>query len=486
MDEPPAASLRGRRAQAAFRVNLAASFGTVLASYGAPGSVLLTLFLQDSLHAAKWQIGLVTTMTFLGPLLEPAGAMLAERSGRRKELFMSLFLMSRLSFFALALIPLLDRADGTHRTAIFAVLALVALTRVCHLGNPAWWSWIADLVPERRRARFFGRRAQANNAVAAVTFGLAMVLLCGCGGLENHILVSSLFAAGAAFGVADILMFFLVPEPSCTGKAKRRRNEQGTRLAPNAPFSPSLLAPFRQPSFRRLVLGMGLWLFSANLVLPFLPIFQHGEERGPCHLGLSLSWQFLALLNVGASVAAMLTSRFWARRAELLGPRRTLLLGSGYLFVNLAYLLVGPERRLNLLIPVALASGALNAAWTVSANQLLLALSPRTGRSIYVSAYNCTNGLLMAGGPLLGGLLADALPVSPRHMPGGHPLCYFHVLLGLATLGGLAALKILAGLPSAQRERLIVPNVLTRRFGVLVPLRPLSVVSRQDSAPALR
>src|ERR1700722_5126911 len=158
----------GRRACGARRANLASAVGTIWSTYGAPGSLFLTLFMKEGLHAQKWQIGLLMTLTFLGPIWEPAGAYLAERLGKRRPLFLVTFLLSRMCFFFLAAIPLLaSRGLGPPRGVVL-FLIVVAVTRFFnHLGNPSWWSWMADLVHERRRGRFFGCRTQASSAVAA-------------------------------------------------------------------------------------------------------------------------------------------------------------------------------------------------------------------------------------------------------------------------------------------------------------------------------
>ncbi len=128
-----------------------------------PGSLFLTLFMKEGLHAKKWQIGLLMTVTFLGPIWEPAGTFLAERLGKRRPLFLATFLLSRMGFFFLAAIPLLALRGMAPQRGIVLVLLVVAITRFFnHLGNPSWWSWMADLVHERRRGRFFGCRIQAS------------------------------------------------------------------------------------------------------------------------------------------------------------------------------------------------------------------------------------------------------------------------------------------------------------------------------------
>ena len=113
---------------------------------------------------------------------------------------------------------------------IVLVLLVVAVTRFFnHLGNPSWWSWMADLVHERRRGRFFGCRTQASSAVAAGCVLLGLTAVEFSGGMSNGRLLSGLFFLGAIFGVTDICLYFRIPEPplarnkGCTGLRSFRR-----------------------------------------------------------------------------------------------------------------------------------------------------------------------------------------------------------------------------------------------------------------------
>jgi MFS family permease len=272
--------------------------------------------------------------------------------------------------------------------------------------------------------------------------------------------VSVLFAAGALGGTLDILLYLKVPEPAARSRRRRHPATSHSARPGFLTFCRSFGRPFREARFRRLIAGMGLWSFSSNLVLPFLTVYQRGEEIGGQQLGLGASWLVLALFNVLGSVGGALTSQRWAAWGVRLGPRRLLMFGSGYLFVNSAYLLVGSGRGLSVLLAVACVSGALNAAWTVGTNQLLLGIAPREGRGYYVSAYNLTNGWLMAAGPVLGGVLADHLPVLPWQTPGGLPCCYFHVLLVAAMLGAGAALSVLRRLEVPGPQPQLAPPPL--------------------------
>ena len=455
-----------QRARGARRANVASALGTIWSTYGAPGSLFLTLFMKEGLHAQKWQVGLLMTVTFLGPIWEPAGAFLAERLGKRRPVFLVTFLLSRLGFFFLAAIPLLASRGLTPQRGIVLVLVVVAITRFFnHLGNPSWWSWMADLVHERRRGRFFGCRTQASSAVAAGCVLLGLTAVEFCGGMSNGALLSGLFLMGAIFGVADICLYFRIPEPPLASP----KGSMGLRS-----FLASATEPIRNRQFRRLLLGMGLWSFSANLVLPFLPLYQRGETLAGHTLGLGVTWIFLACMNVIGNIAGVLSSRLWARWTDRLGPERIILLGSGYLFANLAYLLIHPAWHAFALLPLAFVTGTLSAAWTVSNQQHLLLSAPKENRSFYISAHNFTNGLLMAAGPLIGGFLADRAPVLNWKWPGGLPCCYFHILLFLASIGGCLALLILLGGNAETEERTItvlvpIRKVLRARFLLSLP-----------------
>jgi hypothetical protein len=255
-----------------------------------------------------------------------------------------------------------------------------------------------------------------------------------CGGMSNGQLLSGLFFLGAVFGVTDICLYFRVHEPPLA----RRTGSRGF-----GSFVRSFSEPFRHREFRRLLIGMGLWSFSANLVLPFLPLYQRGETLAGHTFGLGVTWIFLACMNVLANIAGVLSSRRWASWTDRLGSERVLLLGSGYLFANLAYLLIQPAWHIVALLPLSFITGILSAAWTVSNQQHLLRAAPKENRSFFISAHNFTNGILMAAGPLIGGLLADRAPFMGWSWPGGLPCCYFHILLILASVGGCGALVIL-------------------------------------------
>src|SRR5262245_23763710 len=64
--------------------------------------------------------------------------------------------ISRLTFLPLLALPTLDAGPATKLHLFLGVVAISTVASV--IGNSAWVAWMGDLVPDRLRGRFFGRR----------------------------------------------------------------------------------------------------------------------------------------------------------------------------------------------------------------------------------------------------------------------------------------------------------------------------------------
>jgi MFS family permease len=414
VDERPCGLRRPRRARAAGLTNLAGALGMLWAACLAPGSAFLTLYLQEALHAEKWLIGLILAIALLGPVFEPLGAWLLDHGRRPKNLFLAGFLLNRLLFLSFVFVPFLAVDDASRRSCLVFIVAVIAVTRfAAHVAQPAWWSWIGDLIPERRRSRYFSTRCQTTNAASAAAFLAAMLALHHLGGFHSARLVAFLFAVSGLCGVADIVLYFWVP-PSDPTPPRRPETAGG------------LLAPLAQPGFRRFVLGMGAWSFFAQMVLPFLPLQQRA---------LGLDWQLLAYLQVATLLAATVASRMFASLGNRVSSRCLLVTGAGHLFVLALYPLA-PAGGAALLFAIAAVHGACLAAWTIGVHRMLLDSTPSTRRAQFVSTFNFVNGLMTAGGPVAGGLAAQLVSSGW----GGKG---FGILLAAGCIGGAAALCVL-------------------------------------------
>ena len=160
--EISAPELRGASLRRALGlVTLAWVFGSVwqTATSGAP----LTLF-ATSLHASPFQFGLLTALPFIASLVSMPASLWTERTGLRKPIFLWGTYPNRLLWFPIALVPMyivFRMGAGGYALAMGLFLVLMFLMHSSGaVGSPAWTSWMADVVPERLRGKYFSRRRQ--------------------------------------------------------------------------------------------------------------------------------------------------------------------------------------------------------------------------------------------------------------------------------------------------------------------------------------
>jgi len=195
-------------------VTLAWVFGAVwqAATAGAP----LTLFARH-LGAGPFEFGVLAALPFLASLLSLPASLLTERTGNRKGVFLLGLYPNRLLWFAIALVPLW--VVGRYGMGP-ALAAFIGLTFLMHCGqsagSPAWVGWMADVVPERVRGKYFSRRRQwgiLSAVPTALLVGWVLDRSAAGHGWPVPITCAAIFMVAAVAGTVDIALFHAVPEP---------------------------------------------------------------------------------------------------------------------------------------------------------------------------------------------------------------------------------------------------------------------------------
>jgi MFS family permease len=380
-----------------------------LASFVVPFLALYLVGRGFSPAAAGLLVGLVGAGTIVaGPL----GGVLADRSGRRATVLLSLF-STAAATAALAFAP------GAISAAVLAAL----LGLVANLYRPAAMALVADVVPSPDRPRAFGL------AYWAVNLGFAVSLVLGGAIAERSF--TGLFLADAA----TTLLFALV--------VLRRVPE--TR--------PPEAAGDREPVLRGLATAgrdgvflafLGLHVLYASMLLQFFaaaPIDMRAHGVGPAAFGrvMAVNGLVIALLQ---PVAPRITARFDPGKVL---AAAAVLTGAGY---GLFAVFHTP-----LLYAAAVAILTLGeVAYSPTATALVADLSPAARRGRYQGAYAMGWGIALALGPAVGSVVLDGL--------GGTVLWLGCLGLGLATAAGqLAAAPARRGRLAALRASEAGPSV---------------------------
>ncbi|MGB7159586.1 MAG: MFS transporter [Tepidisphaeraceae bacterium] len=478
-------------------VTLSWVFGSVWATAiaGAP----LTLF-ANALHASKFEFGLLSALPFIASLASMPASWWTERTGARKRMFLSGLYTQRLLWFPIALLPtwIALRGGGNARAMGWAMgvfLVLVFLMHVAgNVGGPGWLSWMADVVPERLRGKYFSRRRQWGilTAIPAALFAgwfLDSLTASASAGATRDGLVlkwcAILFMCAAIFGLVDIAMFHFVPE---------------IRKAPQP--SVPLLAVLKQPLKDREFLWFGGFIATLTFAVSFMGQFVTLyciERVGVTNTGTQL------MLLVAPMLAQLIVLPVWGHAADRMGKKPVLIIGAlGLVPVGLGWCLMTSGT-----IWLGYLLSALGAAfWTaVEVANLNLVLEftgsddngerggNGKGRSGGGSGYVAMNSVIINVAGCLGGLTSGVIAQSLAHwqydtgialIP---QLTFYEILFAISAV--LRLLAVVIFLPhihehgaAGTREalRFMSANIYNNLFNaILQPIRFLRIRSfRQE------
>lgn len=425
-------------------------------------SLPLTMLLE-ALGAGGTLMGLSVTVQQLAMAVQIPAALWVERLSRRKPFWAAVAVPHRLIWLLPALF--LFSPALSAQTVILLTLAVVTLSSaLAHASVPAWFSWMADLVPPETSGRFWGLRQSVTTAAFVLGMGSTGWILDNFDGLQGF---RTVFILGALLGTADILVHLAVPEPPPHQPPRRR------------PLRERLCSPWRNPDFVWLTLALGAWAFSASLHASFTPVY--------LKRGFGIEYRHLVMLPVAGALSTILSGIPLGKGIDRLGARGLgvllMVLGPGLAFFwFLLYpgtVTLGPlslPRPVAVLLVSHVLAGGLYAGIGLCQIHLVNTVTARDGRTLAMAMHWSTVGAMAALGPLCGGAFMDLWTRNDwdRVTPWGTAFTFFqalvilHVLIawGLAVpllrrvktrAGECSARMILAGLRIGNPFRPLFP-----------------------------
>lgn len=236
------------------RINmLAGALGMIwyIVTQGMP----LTMFME-ALGGSGVVIGMAFTVMQFALVMQIPGAYLSQGLASRKGIWAFCVIISRILWF----LPLLFLWLMPDRPQWIATITLWLAAVTAFLGQSVsaiWFGWMADLIPERMRGRFWGTRQMWIVAASLVAMALSGFILdiyppprTGEGGTWFGFQL--LFGVAAVFGCLDIVVHLWVPEPRPV-------------VSRPSGWIEGMLAPMRDRDFRRFTLAMGVHTFACGL-----------------------------------------------------------------------------------------------------------------------------------------------------------------------------------------------------------------------------
>ena len=378
------------------------------------------------LKASTPQIGMLASLPpLLGSLAQLCSAALGRLTGRRKPIILAGAGLQALAWMPIALLPVLFPSAAVP----LLIASVVVYHCGAHLAAPQWASLMGDLVPMKRRGRFFARRTRI---VSIVTF-----LSLAAGGLILH------QATVAGYTLVGFLVLFGIAMSAraiSTYQLSRMYDPAGHVAALQVPVRESWWRQLRASNFARFSLFNAFMQFSVAIASPFFAVYMLRD--------LEFSYaQFTA--NTGMSVLAQfLTLAQWGRISDVFGNRRVLAVTGLMLPLMPLLWIVSPNFWYLLLVQML--SGLSWAGFTLGANNFLYDLIVPQKRATYMAVHNILAATAVFCGALLGGYLGIVLPGQFPFSAASVP--WWSPLLGVFAISALMRTVVLAVLLPGIRE----------------------------------
>ena len=393
------------------------------------------------LKATTPQIGMLASLPpLLASLTQIASAWLGRVTGHRKGIILAGAAMQ-----AFAWVPILMLPFAFPDQAVPLLIGSVVLYHGgAHIVAPQWSSMMGDLVPERRRGRFFGLRTKI---VTLTTFATLML-----GGMLLHVFKG---ADRTHQGFVILFVIAAVARLVSIYQLSRMQDRGHNAALLEVPVSQTWWHRLRQSTAVRFSVFFALMQFAVAIASPFFTVYMLRD----------LQFSYLNFtLNTGAAIfTQFLTLTQWGRISDVFGNRRVLMVTG--LFIPLMPILWTVSTNVWYLILLQGLSGFSWAGFTLAAGNFVYDLTAANRRATYLAVHNVLANVGIFCGAILGGYLALVLPTSIELF--GKTFSWLSPLYGVFIVSTIARASVVAILVPRLKEvrsvrSITIPQVIFR------------------------
>ncbi len=378
------------------------------------------------LRASTPQIGLLASLPpMLASFMQLVSAWLGHLTGRRKAIVLAGASIQAFAWLPILTLPLLFGEYGVP----LLIASVVLYHAGAHLGAPQWSSMVGDIVPERRRGRFFGLRTRLTTAI---TFAALML-----GGFVLHL------AEGRGATLQGFVLLFCVAGLArlvSVWHLSKMHDPPGHVSTIEIPVGPGWWQRLRQSNAVRFSLFFALMQFGVAIASPFFTVYMLRD----------LEFSYLAFtVNTGTAILAQfLTLSQWGRISDVFGNRRILTVTG--LFIPLMPLLWTLSPNVWYLIAIQALSGFSWAGFSLAATNFIYDLIAPGRRATYLAVHNVLAAAGVFAGAMLGGYLGAILPTQLSLF--GFEASWLSPLYGVFIVSGLVRAAVVLLLIPRLRE----------------------------------
>ena len=420
---------------------------SVMAGAGEHYLSAYALFLKATTAQISW---LAAFPSLLGSFAQLFSAWLASRIGQRKAIILFGVVLQTAMWLPIVWLPYFFPAH-----AVTILIVCVALYFAGgHLGTPVWNGLMGDLVPERRRGRFFARRTRLmsmTNFLALVGAGLLLY------GFE--------IAERVHFGFMLVFTLAALARLYSATQLARMHDPERTPSAIDWPALPGLWRRLRGSDCVRFTFFFAAMQFAAAIAAPFFVVYMLRD------LGFSyLEYMSATALAVLAQFGSL---RMWGRLGDIFGNRLILTVTGSVVPIFPVLWLISPNFAY--VVVLQMLGGVFWSGFSLSASNYLYDSVAPDRRAAYSAVHNVFTNIAIFAGALLGGFLSLVIPES--FMLFGKTWHWTSSLWGVLVVSSIVRGVVTLSLAPALREvrevrRLSAAGLILRvaRFNALAEL----------------
>ncbi len=376
--------------------------------------ILLSNFLIE-LGGSSIVFGMLFSIPNAVSLVQLLGAYLSELTTSRFHYSLLTHGLSRLVWLFLV-IGIVAHSLGqinSHQLINLTLVVILLSNSLDALGIPSWISWMARIVPEDIRGRFFGLRNGTLSLMNLICLPLLGLFISkfpggtfqGFGIILVLGILSGVISLGCQYLQVDINPQMENASFTTASDITKTASNQAERIQffLSKQVS-SIMAGIQQhnSNFLIFVFYFSCWMLTFNLIDPFLTYYMLHN--------LKLDVSLVTLYGTIHRIGYLLASIFWGYLSDKIGNlfilRIVVITGA---IIPLLWMNVSPT-WFNIFIYLPMLNflrGGVLAGATICNNNIQIAISPVKQQSIYVAIINAMGGISSAIGITIGGFIAE-------------------------------------------------------------------------------
>ncbi|HLD55120.1 MAG TPA: MFS transporter [Candidatus Nanoarchaeia archaeon] len=346
-----------------------------------------------AINSTNSMVALLSAVTgLLGPLFQLFGSRLPEQYPRKKIILKTVFYESLmwLPFIAIAILFYFNIIPEMLPYLLLFSFSLVTI--FLHLGHPAWFSWMGDIINEKDRGRWFAKRSLIGGFVSIILTILASVFL-------DYFKTKGWIM----FGFMTLFFLAFIARYSCY-KIYKIQYEPKIKLKEGYYFSFwSFVINAPQTNFGKFTIFRTFFSFANSISASLLAIYllRNLQFSYTIYMAITLSLTLFSLFVLG----------LWGKFADLYGNYRVLCITTIFIPTIPILYILSPSPIYLILIP-SLIGGISWAGFDLVARNFVYDNVRRENRGLIVSYYNLLIGIGTFLGAGLGAFLIKFLTVS--------------------------------------------------------------------------